>query len=178
MANESRLPKWSTPERRNALIDLFNRSGGFCVLGHKNCPIPEHHYINFVDDIIRDWIQSDRQERQALLDAEMRELHSLHERRYPVRGQFSAISREIWGATQPLYYIENLGISGLDFQPFAKVRLSSSFMRLYVNLGDSLRQVSKSQRRKAVRYGKPLPTSTENTINKIVRDAVRHYLDH
>jgi len=178
MADLKTLPKWSTLARRQALIVLFNRSGGFCVFGHANCLIPSHHYELFIDDLIKDWIASDREQRTLDLKAELRAIHSLGERRYPLRGQFSAISREIYGSNQPLFYIENLGISGITLRPFAKVRVSSSYMRLYVDLGDSLRALSKSKRRKAIRYGKPLPMSVENRVNSKVSQAIKHYLDH
>jgi len=51
-------------------------------------------------------------------------------------------------------------------------------MRLYVDLGDSLREVSKNKRRKAVRYGKELPKSIEQRIAERVWLAVRDYLNH
>lgn len=178
MANESRLPQWSTLVRRLALVDLFRRSGGFCVFGHSNCLIPEHHYELFTSDLIKDWKIQDRQERRAELIAELRAIHSLGERHYPLRGQFSAISKEIWGGEQPLFYIQNLGMSGLTLTPYAKVRVSSSFVRLLVDLGDTLRSVSKSKRRKAVRYGKPLPQAVEARVQLEVKKAIKHYYDH
>lgn len=178
MAVNTKLPKWSTPDRRQKLIDLFTHSGGFCVFGHKKCLIPEHHYELFIDDLIADWKQADREQRQAEWLATLKAIHSLGERKYPLRGQFSAISREIWGDSQPLFYIEHLGMSGITLKPFAKVRLSSSYIRLYVDLGDNLKRVSKSKRRKAIRYGKPLPKQIEERVSVIVREAVSDYLYH
>ncbi|GAH62103.1 unnamed protein product, partial [marine sediment metagenome] len=60
----------------------------------------------------------------------------------------------------------------------AKIRVSSSYVRLYVDLEDTLRSVSKSKRRKAIRYGKPLPHEVEARISSVVRKAVEHYFDH
>ncbi len=178
MASLKTLPKWSTPERRQALIELFKRSHGFCVFNHPNCLVPSHHYAYFIADMVRDWIASDKEQRSLDYKAESRYLHSLGERTKPLRGQFSAISREIYGSEQPLFYLENLGINGLTLKPFAKVRISSSYLRLYVDLGDSLKTLSKSKRRKAIRYGKALPMSVENKVASKVSQAVRHYLDH
>ncbi len=178
MAEQARLPQWSTFARRLALIDLFCRSGGFCVFGHTNCLTPEHHYELYSEDLIADWKQADRETAIAEFIAEQRAMHSLAERPYPLRGQFSAISKEIWGGDQPLFYIQCLGMSGLTLRPYAKVRVSSSFVRLLVDLGDTLRSVSKSKRRKAVRYGKPLPLRVEARILQEVRQAVKHYYDH
>jgi len=178
MADTSTLPKWATPERQQHLVAIFLRSSGFCVFGHRNCLVPEHHYEVFIEGLIADWKADDREQRQAEWQAERKAIHSLGEQSYPLRGTFSAISREIWGSNQALFYIEGLGISGVTLKPFAKVRVSSSYMRLYVDLGDSLRKLSKSKRRKAIRYHKPLPKETEEKVNLLVREAIRHYLAH
>ncbi len=178
MVVNSNLPKWPTPERRTKLIDLFTSSGGFCVFGHKKCLIPEHHYELFIDALIADWKEADREQREAEWFAELQVIHSLGEYRYPILGRFNAISKEIYGGSQPLYYIEAMGMSGITLTPFAKVRLSSSYMRLHIDLGSALRVVSKSKRRKIVRYGKPLPKQVEDTVFQLVREAVKHYSDH
>jgi hypothetical protein len=166
-------PKWSTPERRKHLITLFVRSGGFCVFGEKNCTVPEHHYINFIDRLIADWRADDRARDSELWRAERRAMHSLGERRFPVRGQFSAISKDIFFANQPQFYIEAVGVSGVTLQPFAKVKVSSTYTHLYIDIAECLRTVSKNKRRKTLRYGK-IPDS----VVKSVRVAVQHYLDN
>jgi len=167
-------PKWSTPNRRAYLVKLFVDSGGFCVAGHQNCPIPEHHYEVYIEHIIEDWKAEDRESWKA----ERKAIHSLGERRYPIRGQFSTISKDIFFESQPLFYFEALGISGLTLQPFAKVKIASSYFHLYIDLGDTLRSTSKNRRRKAIRYGKQLPKSIEERITEKVRLAVRDYLNH
>jgi len=166
-------PKWATPDRQAHLVKLFLRSQGFCVFGHRPCPYPEHHYELFIEGLIKDWVAEDRARRQAEWEAERRALHSLGERRHPLRGQFSAIAKDAFYADQPEYYLEGIGISGLTFRPFAKVRMASSFMRLHIDLGDSLKGMSKNAKRKALRHGK-----LTETAQKRIRQAVRHYLDH
>jgi len=118
------------------------------------------------------------QQNQSLRKEERKRLHSLAERRYPLRGQFNNISRDIFYAKQPQFYLLGLGISGLTFKPFAKIRLSSSYVSLYVDLSDSLRMVSKAKRRKAIRYGKPLPLELQREIGQACKLAVGHYLEH
>ena len=171
-------PKWSTPNRKAHLVQLFLRSGGFCVFGHKDCTIPSHHYEPFTDSLIKDWQVDDREVARLDWQAERQAIHSLGETRLPIRGRFNNISRDIWGGSQPLYYLESLGMNGLTCKPFAKVKLSSSYLRLYVDLGDSLRKVSKNMKRKAIRYGKPLPKSQSEAIAERVSKAVRDYLAH
>jgi len=172
------LPKWATPNRQTHLVKLFVDSGGFCVYGHQNCPIPEHHYQIYIEGLIDNWKADDREQATIDLLVERKALHSLGERRYPITGRFNNISMDIFHDRQPLYYREGLGMNGLTLTPFAKVRISSSYMRLYVDLGDSLRKVSKNKRRKAIRYAKQLPKSVEQRIAERVWLAVRDYLNH
>lgn len=158
------------------MVNLFARSGGFCVYGERPCPNPTlHHYEPFTEGLIADWKADDRAEQSALWEVEQKALHGLAERG-AVRGQFSAIGRDIFFGQQPQYYLDGLGISGLTFRPFAKVRLASSFVCLHVEIGDALHATSKAKRRKAIRYGKPLPQEAREEIDRICRLAVRHYL--
>jgi len=128
--------------------------------------------------VIAGWIEDDRIQRKVDWLAEEKAIHSLGERTYPLRGQFSAISQSIYADTQPLYFLEGLAISGLTLKPFAKIRIASSYMRLFVDLKDTLKPVSKNKRRKAIRYGKPLPKDIEANLQQTVGKAVRHYLAH
>ena len=167
-------PKWSTPNRRLFLVKLFLDSGGFCIYGHRNCSIPAHHYAIAIENIIENWKEEDRENWKL----ERKAIHSLGERRYPIRGQFNTISKDIFYDRQPLYYLEALGMDGLKLQPFAKVKIASTYYHLYIDLGDSLRSTSKNRRRKAIRYGKALPLEVEARVKKLVTLAVRDYLNH
>jgi hypothetical protein len=128
------------------------------------------------EKLIKDWIADDKAQRQAEYQAEYEARHNTRERTYPLHGRFSAISQEIFYDTQPEYYLENVGISGLTFKPFARLRLASSPLRLHVDLGDSFKGMSKCKRRKAVRYGK-IPKDLEDRINDACWKAVKVYLN-
>jgi hypothetical protein len=41
---QTKSPLWVTPERQAYLVELFNKYGNRCLLGHKVCPIPEHYF--------------------------------------------------------------------------------------------------------------------------------------
>jgi len=84
-------PKWSTPNRRVELIKLFLDSSGFCILGHRNCPIPEHHYEVYIEGLIDGWKEQDNLDWKA----EQKALHSLGERRYPIRVDLAISQRHI-----------------------------------------------------------------------------------
>ena len=169
-------PKWATPDRKAHLVRLFHRSGGFCVFSERPCSCPErHHYEPFTEAVIADWKADDRAQRALELRAEQRALHGLGECGRP-RGRFSAVGRDIFFGQQAQYYLEGLGISGLTFKPFAKVRLASSYVNLFVEIGEALRNTSKSKRRKAIRYGKALPRTVQEAVDRACNKAVRHYL--
>ena len=90
------LPKWSTPDRQTQLVSIFLRSKGFCVFGHHPCDIPEHHYEVYIEGLIADWKAEDRATASVLWQEERKLLHSLAERHYPIRGQFSNIAKDIY----------------------------------------------------------------------------------
>jgi hypothetical protein len=81
----------------------------------------------------------------------------------------------IYYDNQPEFYLEGLGISGLTFKPFAKLRLASNYIRLHVELDEILKPMSKSKKRKAIRYGK-IPKDIQDRINIQCWQAVKHYM--
>jgi len=169
------MAKWANPYRQAHLVNLFLRSGGFCVFGEWPCSCPEHHhYEPFIDGLIIDWQADDRAQSLAEWQAEQRQIHCLGERGR-TKGEFNAISRDIFFASQPQHYIDGLGISGLTFRPFAKVRLASSYVVLFVDIADALKGESKNKRRKAIRYGKPLPQEIQKAIGLECSKAIRDY---
>ena len=171
-------PKWVNPTRQAHLVSLFVRSRGFCVYGEPNCTIPQHHYEVFIESLIIDWKADDRETNRLEWKNERRIMHSVNEKTLPMRGRFNGVSSDIWHDSQPIYYLESMGMDGLKLKPFAKVKLSSSYQHLYVDLGDSLRGISKNKKRKAIRYNKPLPQQANDIVSKLIWEAVKHYLNH
>ncbi len=137
----------------------------------------ENYYNQFESTLIKEWRADDRARDTAEWQEELKRLHSLAERRYPIRGQFNNISRDIYFDSQPLFYLLGLGISGLTYKPFADVRLASSNVHIFVDLGDTLKWVSKHKRRKDRRYGNALPLEVQREVEQICRLAVWHYLE-
>jgi hypothetical protein len=125
-------------------------------------------------EAIADWKTDDK--RQWRL--ERKAMHSLGEYPDNSRSRFNAIGRDIFAGKQPIFYREGLGISPVTFRTFAKVRIASSYMRLYieVDLNKALKGESKNARRKAIRHGKKLRHKTEAEIDRLCWLAVRHYL--
>ena len=171
-------PKWVNPTRQAHLVSLFVRSRGFCIYGEQNCIIPEHHYEVFIESLINDWKADDRETNRLVWKNERKIMHALNEKTLPMRGRFNGVSSDIWHDSQPIYYLESMGMDCLKLKPFAKVKLSSSYQHLYIDLGDSLRNVSKNRKRKAIRYNKPLPQSANDIVSKLIIEAVKDYLNY
>jgi len=170
------MPNWATPARQSQLVDIFHRSSGFCVYGESPCTNPEvHHYDYYIIGLIKDWVADDREAKAYLNRIISRMLHHIPEVG-ALRGQFNAISRDIYFDSQPQYYLESLGVSGLTFKPFAKIRIASSFARLHVDIAEPLKAVSKNKRRKAIRYGQTLPVEVQKQVEAICNRAIAHYL--
>jgi hypothetical protein len=171
-------PKWVNHVRQSHLVSLFVRSRGFCVFGEPNCTIPQHHYEVFIERLINDWKADDRETNALVWKNERKIMHSTNEKTLPMRGRFNGVSIDIWHDSQPIYYLESIGMDGLKLKPFAKVKLSSSYQHLYIDLGDSLNTVSKNRKRKAIRYNKPLPQSANDIVSKLIIEAVKDYLKY
>jgi len=166
------MPKWATPERRATLLQLLLPFIGEKVVweADEDCryaTIPEYEAL--INPLIKNWVLDDRETDTALWRVEQRQLHSFGEQEKPLRGQFSAISRQIYHDAQPVFYIEGLGFSGVTLQPFIKIRLASSYEVLHVYLDCKL---TKHKRRKIVRYSK-LPERVSELVNSAVRDYQR-----
>lgn len=166
-------PRWATEPRRLLLAritaEYIGRSGWQIDLetGEVYHPGLEQR----LNSLIRDWVAADRQQAAADWRAERQLLHVTSDRRYPPRGTFNAVSRDLFYQQQPPYYVVGIGVSGLTLRPFAKVRLASSWVALHVDLDNTLRKASKNARRKAIRYGR-----LTDTARRAIANAVKDYL--
>jgi hypothetical protein len=170
-------PLWITPERKLYIASLYQRyltrSGWRVDLRTSEAYHPELDTL--VHSVIMDWVQDDlagRRYEQRLAD---RELHRLNERG-ALRGHFNAISRSIYFDNQPMYELQGLGVSGLTFRPFAKVRIASSLVALHVDITGALRPLSKCKKRKVIRHGRPLPSEILANVSEVCAVAVSRYL--
>lgn len=171
----SKQPQWLTPNRKAELVKLLcahlaNPEGWKLDIASGEFYNPD--YLRQVKLKVADWVDDDR----YLWTLERKAIHSLGERQYRA-GQFGSVGLEVYHSNQPLYATEYIALSGLTLTPYARVRISSSFMRLYIDLADSLKGVSKNQRHKAIRYGKRLPELTRQRVAEKIRLAVRDYLN-
>jgi len=138
---------------------------------------PNTLYEKIMGEVIRDWVADDAEGRAYERKLEAKRLHSFtDEHTFPLRGNFCAISRTIYNDSQPMFQILGLGVSGLTFKPFAKIRLASSDICLHVDISEALKPLSKCKRRKAIRYGKPLPHTIVEAVSASAALAIHDYL--
>jgi len=166
------MPKWATQERERHLVRLFLKSGGFCVFGERPCPHPEaHHYEFFIEGVIREWVLDDRAQREAEWRLEKARMHRVPDRKFR-QGRFDTVRRAQFLEQQPPYYLVAVGVDAFTFRPVAKVRIPSSYVHLFVDIAPALQGLSRNKRRKASRYGKPLPKEAQETVGRLIEKAV------
>jgi len=173
-------PKWAKPSRQlhlaAILLDYLQDKGWKVDLMSGEYYHPD--YEARIKRIIANWASDDRAQSLAEWREERKRLHSLGERRYPIRGQFNNISQDIFYGNQPLYYLDGIGVSGVTLKPFAKVRVASGYINLYIDISQNLKGLSRNKRHKITRYGKPMPPEYKRQIDRACELAVRHYLNH
>ena len=180
-------PKWATPTRKARLVQLWDHYGNRCLQGHGACPERDHYvlvdaqggmqllrlYDVKSEEAIRYWVSDDAAQRMAEWKAEQERLHR-DQRRFR-QGEFDSLRRQIYLENQPPYAIVALTADSLTFRPVALVKVSSTIIRLFVDLPNPMVGLSKSARRKARRYGKGLPEEAVQKAEKAIAAAVQDW---
>ena len=180
-------PRWATAVRRARLVELWHRYGNRCLQGHRTCPDPTHYvlvdaqgrtqllrlYDVKSEGAVRYWLSDDAAQRMAEWRAERERLH--HDQRRFRQGEFDSLRRQIYKESQPPYRLVALTVDSLTFRPVALVKVSSTIVSLFVNLKEPMGAMSKSARRKARRYGKPLPEEAARKAEKAIAAAVQDW---
>ncbi|MDP3063817.1 MAG: hypothetical protein Q8O40_11510 [Chloroflexota bacterium] len=122
---------------------------------------------------VRHWVSDDAAQRMAEWKVERERIHR-DQRRFH-QGQFDSLRRQIYLENQPPYTIVALTADSLTFRPVALVKVSSTIIRLFVELPNPMVGLSKSARRKARRYGKGLPEETFQKAEKAIAAAVQDW---
>jgi hypothetical protein len=102
--------------------------------------------------IIDSWKAEDRERRAYEWQLEQQQII---DGTYGVYGSsFDPVARDVFVNSRPEYYLVALGVSPFTYKRVALVRIPSTFMHLFVDVGDAVQEVSKNARRKALRHGK------------------------
>jgi len=88
------------------------------------------------------------------------------------QGRFDTVRRAEFLAQQPPYYLVGTGVDALTFRPVAKVRIPSTYIILFVDIGPALQGMSKNARRKAVRY-RGLTPEARPKAERLIEQAVK-----
>jgi hypothetical protein len=184
----SEYPQWFNAERASELVSLFAQFGNKCLLGHKVCSNPEHYIAHnskgeivaqrLYDRVVADKVADFKDEDKALWHRERRKMHDLGEPARYYRGRWNAIAKDIYYTQQPTYVFKGLGVSAVTFKPIAKIRISSSYWYLYIDIpiDRAFKTVSKNAKRKAIRYNK-LDSSVSDSIDSIINHTVSNYIN-
>jgi hypothetical protein len=195
------LPQWSTPQRREHLVELFHKYGNLCLQGHPVCPDETHYkagdfqiewrstpdimefrtrsgektnifvqawkrervrvegghyparlYNKVAEAAIESWKAEDRERRSYEWDMEQLQIFDGTYGRYG--STFDPVARDVYVNGRPEYYLVGLGVNPFTYKRVALVRVPSTLVHLFVDVGTVVQEVSKNARRKAVRHGK------------------------
>ena len=187
------FPLWATPERRTYLVEMFQKSRGFCVYGEgQDCmairairfnpskPVPkrfrQHLYEFHSEWLIEYWKEDDRDMRAYLWKLERKHLHALP----PIthRGQFDSIRRDEFLAERPVFRIVGIGVSAFTQRRIAQVEIPDLHTTIWVDLSGVALKTSKNKLRKLARYNRgAVPKGLVDDIDTRCRKAVERYLN-
>lgn len=184
----STQPLWFNANRADELVSLFDEFGNKCLLGHKVCSNPEHYITRnskgqviaqrLYDRVVADKIADYKDEDKALWHRERKAMHDLGEPLKYYRGRWNSIAKDIYFSNQPTYVLKGIGVSAVTFQPVAKVRISSTYWYLYIDIPiqSVFKTVSKNAKRKAIRYN-IMRQGVSGDIDAIVNRTVSNYIN-
>jgi hypothetical protein len=183
----STKPLWFNAKRASELVRVFEQTANKCRYGHPVCSNPDHYIGQSLNDSLslalvnrsmQNKIDDFKSEDVALWHSERRAMHDIGEPAKYFRGRWNAIAKDIYYSNQPTYVFKGLGVSAVSFKPIAKVRISSTYWYLYVDIPveKAFKTVSKNAKRKAIRYNVISPNVSE-AIDNLLNKTVSHYIN-
>ena len=139
--------------------------------------VPEYDMKILYDVLLENKIADYKDEDKARWHFERKQMHSLGEPYLYSRGRWNAVARDIFYSRQLAYKVLGIGVNPINYQPFVKIRLSSSYEYLYIDIPIQkiFKTVSKSAKRKAIRYNK-MKSGISEQIDKLINDTVVQYV--
>ena len=179
--------KWATPRQETVAVPvehpvLDKATGGIRrdITRHGWAPQQvtvwewESAYLHdaTVEETKASWQADDREQRE--LDWK-REQQAILDGTFAYFSQrFDPVSRDVFMAQRPEYYLKATGVDAMHFRPIAVVRVPSTSIYLYLDVSAAFVQASKptkSQRKNARRRGKPIQEVTV-TVEQLCQQAV------
>lgn len=179
----TKLPQWSTPERRSQLVRLHERKLGQCIYRCSlGCMEPRHDYEHFVAELREEWVRDDRDAAryQRFLNSHPLisrfELGSFGGTWTPHHGEpYDPVKRDVHVSERPDFYVVGYSYDALRDTTVLTIRISGSYMRLHIDVGAPFSRLSRNKRKKVRRTGAGVPVPAQQEINEKVRQAVLLY---
>jgi hypothetical protein len=105
-----------------------------------------------MDGVIESWKAEDRERRNYEWKLEQRQLHDGTYGKYG--SAFDPVARDVFFSNRPEYYLVAMGVNAFSFDRVALIRIPSTSVHLFVDVGGAVQEVSKNARRKALRHRK------------------------
>jgi len=137
--------------------------------------LPDYQRIHltwqYSRELVAWWKQDDREGRVYERKLEDEAFHATPDEVGVWGRRFDPVERMLFGQAQPPFYLEAFTVSGLTFKRGAKVRVPSTYVHLFVDVGDAPAKRGRNARRKLARYGKP----PRVTVAELCEEAVKDY---
>ena len=109
-------------------------------------------YDKIAEAAIHSWKAEDTERRVYEWKLEQRHIQDGTYGRYG--GSFDPVARDVYVNGRPSYYLVGLGVNPFTYKRVALVRIPSTSIHLFVDVGSAIQEVSKNARRKAMRHGR------------------------
>ena len=129
---------------------------------------PARLYNKMAEGAIESWKAEDRERRSYEWKLEQQQILDGTYGKYG--STFDPVARDVYVNDRPEYYLVGMGVSPFNFKRVALIRIPSTHVHLFVEVGSAAQEVSKNARRKAKRYGKV--SGLYNTIEQTCKAAV------
>ena len=133
-------------------------------------PILQRLYNKIAEAAIHSWIAEDRERRNYEWKLEQRQIQDGTYGRFG--GTFDPVARDVYVNGRPAYYLVGLGVNPFTFKRVALVRIPSTSIHLFVDVGEAIQEVSKNAKRKAMRHGRLRNGVLMEKIDELVKLAV------
>ena len=150
--------QWEAVESRKACVDEYGeKTGEFVQVWGKRpyyayVPIKQRLIDKIAEAAIDSWKAEDTERRNYEWKLEQRQIHDGTYGRYG--GSFDPVARDVYVNGRPAYYLVGLGVNPFTYKRVALVRIPSTSIHLFVDVGSAIQEVSKNARRKAMRHGR------------------------
>ena len=181
IAHEVKM-EWEAVELWKPCFDEYGQKTGgkVQVWGKKRTavyePIQQRLYNRIAEAAIESWKDEDRE--RCSYEWKLEQRH-IQDGTYGKFGStFDPVDRDVYVNSRPAYFLVGMGVSPINAKRVVLIRIASTGIHLFVDVGPAVQEIGKNARRKAMRYGKFRNGQLMEKINEMCVAAVSDWWGH